>query len=161
MRRLAFAALLLAIVTTAPRARAADDLISQLATCQASWFESKEDAAQTQKFAEAFNAAFVEKSDPRRWVPKSKVLVVGLPAVQAFPQSVGMGVGFSVLVDAPLDKARAAVEKTVGKSLKNCETGEGMHTCDLAVAEKRTVMVMSTDADKTKTLVGCYYFYEK
>jgi hypothetical protein len=37
-----------------------------------------------------------------------------------------------------------------------------MRTCELPIAEQRTVMLMSgyPPNDKT-TLVGCYYFYEK
>jgi hypothetical protein len=73
-----------------------------------------------------------------------------------------MAVGFSVTVDAPFDKARAAVEKIVGKKLAHCETGDNMKTCTLQIADQRAVTLMASDPpDKNGTLVGCYYFYEK
>ncbi len=80
----------------------------------------------------------------------------------AFPDSVGMGVGFSVLVGARFDEARARVEQTVGKTLDRCETGDGMRTCSLEIAEKRTLIVMAAeDPAANDTLIGCYYYYEK
>jgi hypothetical protein len=39
-----------------------------------------------------------------------------------------MGVGLSVMIDAPFEKAKAGVEKSLGKPLKKCEPGEGMRT---------------------------------
>jgi hypothetical protein len=37
-----------------------------------------------------------------------------------------------------------------------------MHTCELKIAEKRTIMMLGDAAGKDKsTLVGCFYFYEK
>ena len=73
-----------------------------------------------------------------------------------------MGVGFSVLVDATFDVAKKALEKRLGKPLRECETGDGMQTCGLPIAEQRTVTLMSGVAPNDKqTLVGCFYFYEK
>jgi hypothetical protein len=85
-----------------------------------------------------------------------------MPVVEAFPESVGMGVGFSLTVEAPLEKARAQVEKAIGRTFKACERDGGMLSCLLEVADKRTLMLMSDDSAKSKrTLVGCYYFYAK
>lgn len=141
---------------------AADESIDRLATCQTSWMDFKDDPIQTKKFAQTFNAGFERKGNDGSWVPKKPATVIGLPVVRVYPQSVGMGVGFSVVVDATFDKARAQIEKTIGKSLKNCESGEGMRTCELEVAEKRTVTLLSGETGKTKqTLLGCYYFYAK
>ena len=73
-----------------------------------------------------------------------------------------MGVGFSVTVDATFDTARTNLEKALGKPLTKCETSDGMRTCELDIAEKRTLMLMASDDPKaSETLVGCYYFYEK
>jgi hypothetical protein len=46
--------------------------------------------------------------------------------------------------------------------LSDCQAGEGMRTCELSVAEKRTIMLVSADPPNDRTtLAGCYYFYEK
>lgn len=152
---------LVAIMTAVPLA-AADDLLERLATCQDSWFESRGDGAAMKKLGETFNAAFKEGDKGRAYVPKGKLTVAGLPVVQAFPQSAGMGVGFSLVVEAPFEQAKAAIEKSVGKPLAECETEDGTRMCALEVAEKRTVMLMSGESGKSKnSLIGCYYFYEK
>jgi hypothetical protein len=122
----------------------------------------KDDPAKINQFAGSFNATFVQKQDGGSFVPKTRLLVVGLPVTEAFPENVGMGVGFSVIVEAKFDQARGALEKTVGKSLQQCETGDGMRTCELEIAKQRTLVIMADSEGKTNaTLLGCYYFYEK
>ena len=82
--------------------------------------------------------------------------------MQVFPESVGMGVGFSIVVDATFDKTRRTLEKTLRKPLKKCEVSDNMRTCALEIGEMRTFMLMAEDnAKSTTTLLGCYYYYEK
>jgi hypothetical protein len=161
MTRSVSAALLVCLAVAAP-ARAADDLIEKLVTCKESWYDNRSDEARMRALGNTFNESFKPHEKEHYFVPKSKVTVLGLPVVQAYPQSVGMGLGFSLLVDANFDKARAALEKATGKSLEQCETGDGMKSCELEVAEKRTLMVLAGENGRSKTtLLGCYYFYEK
>ena len=157
------AALVLMLSVGSAALLSADDMkIERLATCQDSWYEMKDAPARSLSFAQNFNAAFTQKGTTAVFVPKSKVIVAGLPVLEAYPESTGMGVGFSLTVDAPFDKARAGVEKALGKSLKDCETSDGMRTCGLEIGEKKTVMVLADARGKSgKTLVGCYYFYAK
>jgi hypothetical protein len=154
---------LIALAFLMDSARAADDaMITRLATCQDSWLDWKNDPVQTKKFIDHFQSEFSPHDNDPYFLPKTNVSVLGLHIAQAFPQSVGMGLGFSLTVDAPFDKARKVFEKVIGKPLQQCETGEGMRTCGLQIAEKRTVTVMAEDIPKsTQTLVGCYYYYEK
>jgi hypothetical protein len=145
-----------------PASGAADDLIEQLATCRASWLDWKDDPAQARKFGDAIKAAFTPQPSGPAWTPRTPIVVGGLKVVEAFPESVGMGVGFSLSVEANFDTARAAFEKLAGKTFKTCESGEGMKSCELTVAEKRTLMIVAGDNGKSKTtLIGCYYFYAK
>ena len=73
-----------------------------------------------------------------------------------------MGLGFSVLVDASFDAAKQALERALGRPLRDCETSEGMRTCELSIAEQRTIVLMVSDLPNDKTtLMGCYHFYEK
>jgi hypothetical protein len=80
-----------------------------------------------------------------------------------FPESVGMGVGFSIVVNANFTKTKTSLEKKLGKTINKCEPpSDNMRTCELEIAEKKTITLMAEDNPKsTTTLVGCYYFYEK
>lgn len=159
-RTLAALALSLAFVP----ARAADDAaLTRMALCQDSWLDwTKTDPARFEAFRGHFMSAFSPHDNDPYMLPKASVSVVGLRVAQAFPASVGMGVGFSLTVDATFDNARKAVEKALGRKLAHCESGEGMKTCALEIAPQRTVMLMAPDDPKGhQTLIGCYYYYEK
>ncbi len=161
MKTVAVVSLVFTVLAVLP-ARAADNLPQRLATCQDSWLDWKDDPVRMTQFADSIKASFTQKPDEPYWVPKSPLLVVDLPVLQVYPESVGMGVGFSVVVDAAFDQVRTQVEKTLGKSITHCESGDGMRACDLEIGEKRTLVLMADDNKKAKpTLVGCYYFYEK
>jgi hypothetical protein len=154
----------LALAAVAVPARAADDAaLTRMALCQDSWVEwSKGDPVRFRAFVEHVRAAFTPHDNDPYWLPKANVSVAGMRVVQVFPQSVGMGVGFSLTVDAAFDDARKAMERSLGKTLQHCETGDGMKTCDLEIAPQRTVTLMAEDSPKShQTLIGCYYFYEK
>ena len=123
-------ALLSLCLAATPARGAADDLIEQLATCRVSWLDWKNDPVQARKFGETINAAFTRQPRGPAWTPRKPIVIGGLTVIEAFPESVGMGVGFSLTVDANFDTARAAFEKLAG------------------------------DNGKSKTtLLGCYYFY--
>jgi hypothetical protein len=151
------------LLVVAPATADDDASLARLATCQDSWLDwQKSDPAQLKKLGDHLKSEFTQHGTDDFGAPNGNVSVAGLRVVQLFPDSVGMGVGFSVKVDAPFDKARQAIEKAVGKPLSKCETGEGMRTCGLEIAEKRTLMVMAEDGpNAATTLVGCYYYYEK
>jgi hypothetical protein len=147
-------------------AQAADNPgIERLAMCQDSWFEWKSsDPARLQKFVESFQSDFSrKKATDAFFVPKSSQTVAGLPVAQVFPESVGMAVGFSVVVNANFDRTRTSLEKKIGKSIKKCEPpSDNMRTCELQIGDKKTILLMAEDNPKsTTTLFGCYYFYEK
>jgi hypothetical protein len=153
-------ALLLAI---APAWGGDDVSLARMATCQDSWLDlQKSDPAGLQAFGQRLHAEFSQHDNDAFVVPRSRTEIVGLRVTQLFPNSVGMGVGLSVTVEAKFDEARRNVEKALGKPLVHCETSDGMRTCALQIADKRTVMLMAEDDPKsTSTLIGCYYYYEK
>ena len=164
MRIVSFAGFLIALQIAISPALAADDLsIERLAMCQDSWLDwRKNDPDQVQKFAEHFQSDFLQNESDPFFVPKARTSIAGLGVTKVFPDSVGMGVGFSVMVDATFDETRRNVEKALGKSLKEREVSDNMRTCALEIAEKRTLTLMSDDDPKSsETLLGCYYYYEK
>jgi len=146
-------------------AQAADNpMIERLATCQDSWFEWKSsDPARLQQFVAGFQSEFSQKERGPFFVPKSSQTVIGLPVAQVFPQSVGMAVGFSVVVNATFDRTRTSLERRIGKPIRKCEPpSDNMRTCELEIGAKTTLVLMADDnAKATTTLFGCYYFYEK
>ena len=115
-----------------------------------------------ESFSAFLRSNFAHNENDAFFTPKSDMTVEGLKVTQVFPGSVGMGVGFSMLVDASFDVAKEVFESELGRPLRDCEIDDGMRTCELSIAEQRTVLLVSGDPinDKT-TLVGCYYFYEK
>jgi hypothetical protein len=164
MRRLVLAAAALALFAAVlPASAADDDALTRMALCKDSWLEwSKGDPARFKTFAEHVKANFASHGNDPYALPKTKLTVTGLSVTQAFPDSVGMGVAFSLTVDATFDDTRKAVEKALGKRLAHCEASDGMRSCELAVAPQRTVTLMADDKPGSRqTLVGCYYLYEK
>jgi hypothetical protein len=146
-----------------PAFAADDDGIARMALCRDSWFEwQKTEPAKLAALGAHVRAVFSPKGGGGAVVPKGDLRVAGLKVIDAYPNSVGMGVGFSLDVDATFDDTRKAVEKALGKTLTHCETSDGMRDCELEIAKQRSVMLMAEDKPGAhRTLIGCYYFYEK
>ncbi len=151
------------VVGVIPAWGADDPRVENLALCRDSWLDWKTtDQAKLNSVGAYLRSALTHNDNDAFGAPKSPMAIAGLKVTQVVPESVGMGVGFSVLVDARFDVARRAVEQRLGKRLRHCETGDGMRTCGLAIAAQRTVTLMSGEPPNDKTtLVGCYYLYEK
>lgn len=146
----------------APAPAAAGFPLEQMATCKDSWLEWGADEARVGAYRESFLAQFRQKKGDGFFVPVTSASVMGLKVLRVYSNTIGMARGFSLLVDAPFDTAKKSVEKSLGTPLKHCETSDGMRTCDLEIAEKKTVTLMADATGKEKsTLVGCFYFYEK
>lgn len=137
--------------------------IERLATCQDSWRDWKENPAESKRVGELFTGNFTQNTtNDGSFLPNTKVVVVGLPVKRVYPESVGMGVGFSVILDGTFEGTRANAEKALGKTLGKCETGDGMRTCELEIAKERTITLLAGEHDERhETLLGCYYLYEK
>jgi hypothetical protein len=130
---------------------------------QDSWLDwQKSDPAQLKKIGDHLHADFSPSGNDPFILPKTNLSIAGLRITQLFPNSVGMGVGFSATVSGSFEAARRSVENLLGKKLGKCDASDGMTSCELEIANERTVMVMAEDSPKsTSTLVGCYYYYEK
>jgi len=153
------------LLSAASPAAAADNVaVERLATCHDSWLEWRTgDPARFKRFVDDFRTAFVRRGNDAFFVPRESQSVAGLPIAQAYPESVGMGVGFSVVVNAKFDATKAALERTTGKAFAKCEPpSDNMRTCERQIAEKKTLVLMAEDnPQSTTTLFGCFYLYEK
>ncbi len=138
--------------------------LARLALCKDSWVDwSKSDPGRLQAFIEHFRD-FRRAETILPFLPFEAEPIDCGPAhgAGAFPQSVGMGVGFSLTVDATFDETRTVMEKALGKPLQKCESGDGMRMCGFEIAEQRTFTLMAEDDPNShNTLIGCYYYYEK
>ena len=155
---------MLALLAVAmPAWGASDPRVEDLALCRDSWLDWKSTApAEFESFGAFLRSDFAHDDNDAFFTPKSAMTIDGLKVTQVYPGSLGMGLGFSVLVDASFDVAMQVLERELGMPLGDCETGDGMRVCQLSIAEQRTVMLVSGDPpNDTTTLVGCYYFYEK
>ncbi len=162
MKIASLAASLLVFLATPWLARAADEPnLLRLATCQDSWLDWKTDELRMGRFVAHLEQKFVRSEQDAYFVPKAATTLLGHPVAQVYPQSVGTGLGFSVLVNVPFVQARQSFEKQLGRPLK-CSTSDGMRACDLSLGEKKTAMLIASDNPGSKTtLLGCYYYYEK
>lgn len=160
--RLAIVFLAQALLAAAGVHAAGEPSLEGLATCRDSWLDWKDDPARGAKFAEGLRAGYTYKEDGGGFlVPKTPRSVFGLPVARVYPESAGMAVGFSALVNGGFEAARKAVEKTLGKPLKCDDKSDEGFACELALGPKKTVFVMAEDKSSKSALIGCYYFYEK
>ena len=155
-------ALAIAALATARTAHAADEpQLQRLALCQDSWYDWKDDDTRMARFAGYFESRFERSPQGDAFAPKSPMLALSHAVAQVYPQSVGMGVGFSLVVNADFAQARAAIEQQLGKPM-SCTTGEGVRSCELKLSPKKTALLMNGQNGQAKTsLVGCYYFYQQ
>ena len=162
MRFLTAAGLLTASACLAPFALAADDpQFQRMALCQDSWLDWRSDDARISALVDYFEARLERNRQGDGATPRSPIQVLGYSVVQAYPQSVGMGVGFSLVINADFAQALAAVEHQLGKPMM-CSTSDGLRSCELHLGNQRTAMVITGERGNAKTsLVGCYYYYEK
>lgn len=166
---LAAASVLLAGVSlVAPSQAAADDAaqaqqqLLRMATCQDSWYDMRRDEGRMRQFAALVQGGFEPQRQSPAFLPRRATTLLGHPVVELYPQSVGMGVGFSVALDAPFERAKADFERALGKPLTRCESGDGMHSCELPLGEKKTAILMAPmQPGVARTLLGCYYFYQQ
>lgn len=155
--------MLVLLVVAMPAWGASDPRVEDLALCRDSWLDWKRTApAKLESFGAFLRSDFAHSDNDAFVTPKSRMTIAGLEVTQVFPGSVGMGLGFSVQLDATFDVARQALERELGMPLRDCETSDGMRTCELSIAEQRTAILVSGDPPNDQTtLAGCYYFYEK
>jgi len=163
MKTVAFTlAALLAALAASPDVRAADDpQLQRLALCQDRWIDWKDDGARLSQLGNYFETRFDRSSADGAFAPRSPTSVFGWSVTEVYPQSVGMGVGFSLTVNADHARARAVIERQIGKPMK-CSNSEGVRSCAVELGAQKTVVLMTgQDGKEQSSLVGCFYLYQQ
>ena len=136
--------------------------VLRLLTCQDSWLEWKNDPVKQRQFVDALKADFKRNDRDGSFVPIRPMSILGHEVFQLYPQSVGMGVGYSVIVNANFDAAKTSLERQMGKPFDHCQAASEGKSCERELAKQKTVMLMEgSRGSNPKTLFGCYYLYEK
>ena len=144
-----------------PAGAADDALLQRMTLCQDSWLDWKNDEVRLTRFVSEVESRFSHDARGPSFTPKAPVKAFGLPVAQLFPQTVGMALGFSMIVNADFAQARSSLENQLGRKM-TCESGAEGRGCELKIGEKKTVVLMSDENGKSKqTLLGCYYYYER
>ena len=157
-----FLSLLMALTGVTDVHGADDKLILDLATCQESWLEWKNIPQKMSLFKERVSSELKQIEGTAGYTPLKPMSLLGFNVVEVYPGSVGMGLGFSVLVNAEFGKTKASLEKQTGKRITECSVHENTRDCGYSMAEKRTLtLTEATKGKNAKTLFGCYYYYEK
>jgi len=140
---------------------AADDpTLVSLATCQESWTDWKQDPGRGRTFRIKFESEFRAQDREPFYLPIRPTTLLGQPVTRIYPDSVGMGVGFSVVASASFEAVKASMERHMGKPFDRCEVAEGAKSCERKLAKDRTVVLMEAGrGNNPQTLFGCYYFY--
>jgi hypothetical protein len=133
----------------------------ELATCQVSWLPWLDDKRRMTAYIDGFDADYTRSEDEPAFLPKGPSKLMGFPLIKVYPQSVGMGVGFSLQLAGTLAKVRVEVEHLLGKPL-DCSVSDEMTSCGFELDPKRTI-TLAADGDGTgkTSLLGCFYYYEK
>jgi len=133
-----------------------------MTSCQESWLDWKQDPVKAEKFSRQFQSRFKRNEREASFSPIGESTLFGHRINRVYPQSVGMGLGYSVVVEASFDTARASFEKQTGKRFKQCEASEGMKSCELEIGPKKTMVIMEAGRGAhAQTLLGCYYYYQQ
>jgi hypothetical protein len=150
------------LLAAVPASAGGDPRIESLALCRDSWMDwERNDPSALDSFGNFLRMNLAPNTDDGSFTPSTPMTIIGMDVTQVFPSSLGMGLGFSVLIDAPFEVAKQALERNLGKPLADCQSGDGMRACELPIADQRTVVLVSDDgSNDTATLIGCYY-YEK
>ncbi|MEO5629041.1 MAG: hypothetical protein ABIQ62_04645 [Thermomonas sp.] len=150
-----------AVVGVPPGNEAEETYLGKLATCEESWFNWKEDDRRMRQYLNRFDANFTRSEEEPALLPKSPGNVLGFPLVKVYPQSVGMGLGFSVQLGGPFANIRSEVEHRLGKPLA-CESSDGMTSCGVELGENKSLTLTAFgNAADAINLLGCFYYYEK
>ena len=144
-------------------AHGADDkLFLDLAICQESWLEWKNIPQKMSPFKERVNSELKQIEGTAGYTPLKPMSLLGLNVVEVYPGSVGMGLGFSVVVNAEFEKVKASLEKQTGQRITECSFQENTRDCGYSLAERKNLTLTEVAKGKNaKTLFGCYYYYEK
>lgn len=163
MKNAISATLLAVCLSSALNVQATEDSnLLQMTTCQDSWLDWKQDPVKLENFRMGLESRFKQNGNDGSYSPIKASTLLGQKVSLVYPQSVGTGLGYSVIVEAGFEPVKKRLEKNIGKPLGQCGVADGMKSCEHKIGEKKTIVLMEGIRGKNpQTLLGCYYYYEK
>ncbi|MDI1253986.1 hypothetical protein [Thermomonas sp.] len=158
---LAATALTSTVAGVPPGNEAEEAYLEKLVMCQESWFSWKDDDRRMSQYLARFDANFTRSEDEPAFLPKGPANILGFPLIKVYPQSVGMGLGFSVQLGGQFAKIRSEVENKLGKPFE-CSASDGMTSCGAELGKNKSLTLTAFgNGANAINLIGCFYNYEK
>jgi hypothetical protein len=137
-----------------------DKTLLPMITCQESWLDWKQDTDRGKQFADVLESKFRQDTRENSFIPNQTISILGHNVSRVYPTSVGMALGFSVVVDGSFETVKTSLEQQTGKSFTQCETENNSKSCEYKLAKNKTIVLMA-DGTKGQVLFGCYYYYQQ
>jgi hypothetical protein len=161
MKPLYLASVFIFLLSIFPNVQAEEDkTLLPMLTCQESWLDWKQDPDKGKPFFDAIQLKFHPDTRENFLIPNQATSILGHNISRVYPDSVGMALGFSVVVDSSFEKLKTSLEKQMGKSFEHCDTADNTKSCEHKIGKNKTIVLMVGD-EKQQSLFGCYYYYEK
>lgn len=135
--------------------------VLRLLTCQDAWMDWSDDPVKLEKIGTALRLHYAQSDRDSSFVPNKPMSVLGHRVVQLYPQSFGLGVGYSVIVSASFDNAKASIEKQTDKPFDLCDSASDGKACTRQISTRKILMVHDNGSANATTLIGCYYLFVK
>ncbi len=141
-------------------AHAAEDTIAlKLMTCQTSWLDWKDNPTLAEPFNKQLKASYRIDDEDGTYKPIGSMTVLAKKVSRVYPNTMGQGLGFAVLVDAKFEAVRGALAKHGMKPIhQQCNIDEYTKSCTFVMGNKKTILLYADAGTKNQqTLVGCSY----
>jgi len=133
------------------------DWLLEMATCQKTWLDWERDRVKMQEYYDKVSIDFKKPDEEHYYIPRSDQTILGYSIKRLYPSNVGMGLGFSVLIDQPFLDVKESIESQTDIQYDRCENSHGK-ACQKKIAQKKKAMLIETDG---LLLFGCYYHYQR
>jgi hypothetical protein len=136
-----------------------EKMIYALATCKQSWIDLKDDPLRLKQLVVKSPPDGAFDARDHFWIPPAKSTIFGKKINRIYPDSLGPGVGFSVVVQAAFESIKIHLQKKLGKAFDQCGEQGDIRSCSTKFEDKKTLVLLEGGVgNRSETLFGCYYY---